>query len=158
MNKLIYTCIFGCLFLLASSCEDPIELESDFENSQLVIDAWLNNSATAQFITLTESQDYFDNRLPTPITGAEVTVSSDENIFEFIDIGNGQYEWNSDVGLGNVGDEFTLKVIRGNDVYTASTKINRVPEIDSISIYFEEAQFGNDAGIFCRSLRKRFCW
>ncbi len=149
MIKYTYiTAIFSLLIL--TSCEDVITVDNGFETSQLVVDAWITNEGGQQTIQLTESQDYFDNRLPTGITDAEVTVTNGTNTYEFTHDVDGIYVWSPTMGntLGSIGDEFTLTINKDDKIITSTTTLNPVPEIDSISIYFETDAFGADDGYF----------
>lgn len=144
--------ITAVLLLAATlmSCEDPIDVDTGFENGEIVVDAWINNESTPQTIKLLLSQDYFDNRLPTPITDGTVTISSTGADYIFAHQGEGAYTWTPTAGetLGSVGDTFQLTVAAGGLSYTASTTIYDAPEIDSISIYLEDEAFGADEGLF----------
>ena len=145
LGLLLFTSVFY------TACEDVIEVDNGFESSQLVIDAWINNNAgETQYIYLSLSQDYFDNRLPDAITNAEVTVSTFSNTYTFEGNGNGEYSWTPPAGgkMGNVGDDFTLTVNIDGEVYKSQTRLNPSPEIDSISIYFEDEAFGADDGLY----------
>lgn len=134
-----------------TSCEDPIEVDNGFEEAQLVVDGWINNSIDeTQIITLTLSQDYFDNRLPDPVNDAQVSVSNGLTTFDFEPIGDGKYAWTPESGgrIGDIGDNFTLSINYNGEELTSSTSLNRVPEIDSISIYFEDDTFGDNDGLY----------
>jgi hypothetical protein len=147
-----YTYILAVITIVGlASCEDAITVDNGFEASQIVVDAWITNEAGPQMIEVTESQDYFDNRLPTVITNAQVTITNGSQVFDFIHISDGKYTWTPTTGgevLGNIGDEFTLKIEVDNKTLTSTTQLNRVPEIDSISIFFEGDAFGADDGYF----------
>lgn len=144
--------ITAVLLLAATviSCEDPIDVDTGFENGEIVVDAWITNESTPQTIKLLLSQDYFDNRLPTPITDGTVTISSTGADYIFAHQGEGAYTWTPTAGetLGSVGDTFQLTVAAGGLSYTASATIYDAPEIDSISIYLEDEAFGADEGLF----------
>lgn len=146
--------IFSALLILSilyTSCEDTIEVDNGFESSQLVIDAWINsNIDETQTIILSLSQDYFDNRLPDPISDATVNVSSPTGSYDFVHTENGQYQWTPEAGknIGEIGDTYTLTVDYNGNTFTSSTQLNPVPEIDSIRIYFEDEAFGADEGLY----------
>jgi hypothetical protein len=148
--KYIYaTLILGSIIF--SSCEDPIEVDNGFETPKLVVDAWINNNVDEiQIISLSFSQDYFDNRLPDPITDATVNVTSSSNSYDFEHIGNGQYSWTPESGsnIGEVSDTFTLSINYQGENITSTTILNPTPEIDSISIFFEDDFFGADNGLY----------
>ncbi|MEE9438685.1 MAG: DUF4249 domain-containing protein [Saprospiraceae bacterium] len=141
-----YLSILFLLLFIFISCEDVIDVDSGFEESQIVIDAWITNQSSTQIITLTESQDYFDNRLPTPIENALVTVTNGSVIHQFEDVGDGKYSWTPGMNqtIGDVGNTMVLNVAVGEKSYIAQTEIDPVPEIDSIKIFFEDQVIGVD--------------
>jgi len=145
------------LSILYTSCEDAIDVDNGFESSQLVIDAWINNNVDeTQIISLSLSQDYFDNRLPDPITDASVIVSTSTDSYNFEYTEDGKYSWTPPSGgsIGEIGDTYTLTVDYNGETYTSSTLLNPVPEIDSISIYFEDEAFGADDGLYAELYAK----
>lgn len=139
-------------------CEDPVTLDSRFQEPQLVVEAWLNNISEPQEIILTESQDYYDNRRPTPVTDAQVVVCQTENqqptanCFVFDHQGEGRYVWSPAPGetLGEVGTEFGLGIQRGDEQFAAISTMQRTASIDSISFQFEEERLGQDAGLYAQ--------
>jgi len=140
------------------SCEDPIELDSTFEGEDLVIDAWVDNQNTDQEIRLSFSQDFFDNRLPTTITSADVSIVNGNTRFTFTHQEDGRFVW-SPTGtetLGAVGDELRLEVIYDEELYTSTTQIFRVPPIDSISFQFEDTGLGIDEGFYAQAYIRDF--
>ncbi|HPK10220.1 MAG TPA: DUF4249 family protein, partial [Saprospiraceae bacterium] len=71
----IYTYLFIALVCFGlMSCEDVVDIDTQFEKPQMVVDAWVNNSPTSQIIKLTWSQNYFDNQIPVGIEDATVKV------------------------------------------------------------------------------------
>lgn len=151
--------LFPLLALFLYSCEDPVTLESRFEGPELVVEAWLNNVSEPQTILLTETQDYYANRLPTPVTDAQVIVCQTENqqpttnCFVFDHQGEGRYVWEPAAAgqtLGEVGTEFGLGIQRGERQYASLTTMNRTATIDSISFQFEEESLGLDEGLYAQ--------
>jgi hypothetical protein len=154
------------LFLLTSfiafalfSCEDPVTLESRFQEPELVVEAWLNNASEPQTILLTETQDFYDNRLPTPITDAQVVVCQTvdqqptANCFIFDHQGEGRYVWEPATAgqtLGEIGTEFGLGIQRGEEQYASISTMNRTATIDSISFQFEEEALGLEEGLYAQ--------
>lgn len=151
MNYKYILLAFVLSSMLYMSCEDPIDVDNGFETPQLVIDAWINNNMDeTQIISLSLSQDYFDNRLPDVINDANVLVVTGTESFVFTNIGDGKYAWTPPTGgsIGEVGDSYTLNVEYDGDTFVSTTQLNPVPEIDSIRIYFETEAFGADDGLF----------
>ena len=156
MKKLL---ILPLLALLLANCEDPVTLDSRFEGPELVVDAWLNNISEPQTVILTESQDYYANRLPTPVTDAQVVVCETVDqmpttyCFIFAHRGEGRYVWEPTTTgetLGEVGMEFGLGNQRGDKQYAAVTTMNRTAQIDSISFQFEEESLGLEEGLYAQ--------
>ncbi len=146
-------------FLLLN-CEDPIDVESGFTTPQLVVEAWLTNESENQTISLTLTQDFYDNRLPTGLEDATVIVcrTDDQACFPFVHQDSGRYVWTPQPGevLGEIGDEFALAIERGDDRYVSLTSMNRVPAIDSISFQFEEEALGLDEGLYAQLYARDF--
>jgi len=112
------------------------------------VDGWITTEAVDQTITLSESQPYFDNEFPAPITGASVVVESNGQTFNFIENEPGEYTWTSGGSrLGSVGESFNLLINDGDDSYISSSTVGRVPPIDSIGQEFEEESTFGVAGV-----------
>ncbi len=154
---------YSALILIAlfiTSCEDVIDVDANFQESKLVIDAWINNNPESQTIRLTKSQNYFDSTFAQTVTGADIKVIKN-SIEEFIfsDMGDGNYIWvpdSSNDRLGEVGDVFSLEVNYDGDEYQAQTQLNRTAIIDSLQIFFqEEEELGYDTIGYYGSLYAR---
>ena len=148
MKNLLY--IFIGLFLF-QSCEDIIEVQLDEGEVLLVVDAWLNNENDTQQIRLSTTAPYFDSQQTPAVENATVTVSSDTGeTFDFNHIGNGIYEWvpQVDETLGDIGTNYELNIFADGVTYTSSTRLNRVPVIDSITQEFIDDDPFRDEGIY----------
>ena len=146
------------LAALMLSCEQEIKLDSRFEEPQLAVEAWLNDQSEPQTIILTESQDYYDNRLPTPVEDAQVIVCEvvdslpTNNCFIFVHQDSGRYVWTPDQGesLGAVGTSYGLGIQRGEEQFAAVSTMSRTATIDSLSFQFEEESLGLDEGLYAQ--------
>lgn len=148
IRRVIY--IFSAMIFF-TSCEDVIEVESGIEQSQLVVDAWLDNLDREQKVRLTQSQDYFDSNFAGAVQGAEVNLTiNGERSIEFTETAQGDYTWTPQTmdEMGVVGDTYELEIIIGDEVYKAQSEMKRVPKIDSISQVFEEKSLGIPEGIY----------
>lgn len=139
--------------LILTNCEDPIEVPSQFEAPQLVIDAWLTDVPDQpQTIRLSETVPYFAGGEPKLIEGASVTVCRDNGAtcFDFVDTGRGNYVWTPAAGesLGQVGDVFTLQMEVDGANYTSTTDLARTAMIDSISVFFEPESIFTPEGLY----------
>lgn len=146
------------LFLGLVSCEDVIEVDSGFESSTLVVDAWIDNLERPQMIRLTQSQDYFDNSFTAAVTNAEVSVEVNGRKYDFVSDGEGNYTWtpSPDEVLGQVGEQFLLTINHEGKTYQGTSIMNRVPEIDSIAQVYEEEQLGFPEGNYAELIAKDF--
>ena len=150
--------LFPLTALFLYACEDPVTLESRFQEPELVVEAWLNNISEPQTILLTETQDYYANRLPTPVTDAQVVVCQTinqqptANCFVFDHQGEGRYVWEPAPGqtIGEVNMEFGLGIQRGEKQYASLSTMNRTATIDSISFQFEEESLGLEEGLYAQ--------
>ena len=130
-------------FLLLSlfACEDQITPELEEAPPILIIDAFLTTQDSIQTVRIVQSRSYFDNSPLAGVNGAVVTVvNSNGNVVEFADMGQGLYQWMPDQNgpIAVEQDSLTLNIAIGEDVFQAGSKVNRVPEIDSVTFRFEE--------------------
>ncbi|MFN4145072.1 MAG: DUF4249 domain-containing protein [Runella sp.] len=129
--------------LLFSSCEDVIDLDIPAGESQLVVDGWITNQPKTQTIRLTQSAPFFDNTPARPVLGASVTVTDDRGkTFVFKDEkNNGTYLWQPATPrdtLGRIGGTYRLLIKTANEEYSATSRLNRVPRIDSLNFFPDE--------------------
>ena len=143
--------------LAVMSCEDVIEIVTEDAPSILVVDAWLNDQLVDQTINLTYSQPYFDSSPAKPVLGAAISITGNNNTYNFEDQGDGNYIWNpsNGIGLGKVGDEFALKIEWDGKSYVAYSKMNRSPVIDEITQELREGELGPD-GIYTQFFARDF--
>ena len=140
------------IIILASivlfSCEDKIDLSSKLKNteSQLVVDAFINNLPETQTVVLSGTQPFYDNTSQKLISGATValTDANTGTVFPFTETEMGKFvsSTNGDLMLV-VGHEYALSINYKDENFVAYSKMNRVVPIDSIQ--FEEAEtFGGE--------------
>ncbi len=139
-------------FFVFSACEDVIDVELQEGETSLVVDGWIDNLAREQVITLTLSQAFFDNTTPTGIEDAVVSLQrSDNSQIQFIHQGSGRYVHDGSVEtLGGIGEVLDLSIEYEGNLYTASSRINRVPMLDSIGVEFREDDIFSPDGLFAQ--------
>lgn len=140
MIRRIIPCLLIASTLLLLSCDDVISVDTGTTEAILNVDAWINNKSEVQVINLTFTQDYFDNEsLPPPVTGATVTVTDEAGkayIFHEDTVSkDGAYRWRPEAGetIGAVGTRYTLDVYYNGETFVATSRMGRVPAIDSIT-------------------------
>lgn len=150
----------GLMLALMTSCTDVIDIDADFTEAELVVDAWVNQRSATQTIHLSLTQDYFEAAVPPAATGATVEI---DNLTQgtkllFADQGNGSYEWTPNPGgtIGDIGDEFILTVNYNGQTYSATSSLNRVPTVDSIVTEFREPELGDPEGYFAQFYARDF--
>ncbi|NRB63259.1 MAG: DUF4249 domain-containing protein [Saprospiraceae bacterium] len=153
-NIKIRSAIFILLGGIIMSCEDPIEVPSDFSDAQLVVDAWITNESKPQTIRLSQSIDYFEGGEAPNVSGATVQVCNGRSgaCFMFEEEANGIYTWTpqGQERLGVVGDNYTLTIAVAGRSYLGSTATNRTTRIDSIALNREEGSIFFEEGIYAQ--------
>ncbi|GAB4026311.1 DUF4249 domain-containing protein [Spirosoma koreense] len=119
-----------------SSCTTVIDAKLDTGPTELSVDANLTDQPGPQTIRLTQTAPYFDSNTPPAATSATVTVVDDTGkTYAFLDPDNdGYYTWQptGKDTLGHIGRTYQLTIGYQGETYRASSKLNRVPPIDSL--------------------------
>ena len=132
------------LSLTMMSCEDVIQLDVPKTEPYLVVDGSITNLAGEQVIKLSKSQDLLSLATVEGVKNATVKVTDDlGKTYEFKDLKNiGKYVWTpakpTDI-MGVVGRTYALEITAEGEKYTAVSKLNRVPKIDSIVYKLDDA-------------------
>ena len=134
--------------LLFSACETVIDPSLEAAEPVLVVDAWINNKPSLQVVKLSKTQSYFDKTIPAGVTGAQVSIEdSDGKVYVFTESKPGVYTW-TPIGnevFGETGLHYELKISAEGESFKASTKMGRVPPMDSITFRIQEGnQFVTD--------------
>lgn len=132
------------LSAMLMSCEDVIQLDIPKADPYLVVDGSITNVAGEQVIKLTKSQDLLSLATVEGVKNATVKVTDNlGKIYEFKDLkNNGKYVWTpakpTDI-MGVIGRIYTLEINAEGENYKATSKLNRVPKIDSIVYKLDDA-------------------
>lgn len=162
--KLLFL-LFGAL--LFTSCEDPIDITLDQGESQLVVDAFINNLNEKQIVKLMMSTPYFDNSSKAYAEGAVIELrDSSGRVYNFTPETNGVYSYTPIAGddFCKVGTKYELVIKYKGEEFYANSLVNPVPPIDSIRITEEDDPFAGKkvklAEFFANDLKGRrdFYW
>lgn len=162
MKHIIQYVTFLLVSLALVSCETVIDADLDTGPVQLSVDGTLTDQPGPQTIRLTQTAPYFNNGAPPVASGATVTVTdSTGRTFAFTDPDNdGYYSWKPGAKdtLGRIGQTYQLLITYQGDTYRASSRMNRVPTVDSIIFRKEKINplsttEGYQAEFFARDLR-----
>ncbi|PWK28136.1 uncharacterized protein DUF4249 [Arcicella aurantiaca] len=167
-NSFIRYSLFAVSALFLISCEDVISLDVQKTDPYLVVDGSITNLAGEQVIRLTKSQDLLSEATPEGVKNATVKVTDNlGKVYEFKDLKNeGKYVWtptNATEVMGVIGKTYSLEIQSEGEIYKASSKLNRVPKIDSIVYKLDDANVrqtgdgkpkkGYDAQFYARDLK-----
>ena len=157
MTRFTYTHVLWMLcgwLVLATSCEDPIDVTLDQGEAQVTVDAFINSAVETQTIRLTMTGGYFDNVPNNGVTdGAVKVIDQNGNEFPFVHQSDGFYTWTPDtVGpyMDQVETAYTLEITANGQTYQAISILNPVPPIDSVTYEFEEAELGQPEGYYAQ--------
>ncbi|MBN2609966.1 MAG: DUF4249 domain-containing protein [Bacteroidales bacterium] len=133
INKNMYWLL---ILFITLSCEEVIEIDLNSSKPVIVAEGVIEKDSTA-WIKLSYTSDYFTSEESVKISDAVVQIVNESGNSEtLIHIGNGYYK-----GSKIIGSEeglYTLSMQINNETYSATTTINNVSEI--ISVSFEETE------------------
>lgn len=141
--KTIKKLIFIVLVLSFISCEKEIKLKLDGSEPKIVIEAKVTNKEGigACEVIIKKSSDYFSYTTGEPITAATVIISDDSGNSEvLVELKDGVYSSISMVGVP--GREYTMDVRIGNETYSATSTMQPIIPIESITQKFNDILFG----------------
>lgn len=153
MQKIAKLIIVLVAIILTTSCEDVIDLNLDNAAPRLVVDAsivWTKGTDGAnQTIRLTTTAPFYNNSVPAA-NGAIVSVTSNNQVFQFVEDGNtGNYICQNFVP--EIGETYFLNIIYNGVTYVATEKFIASPSISNV-VQTEEGGFlGTDKEV-------RFLW
>ncbi len=141
--------LFFLLLVLAglSSCEDVVDVKLDEGQTLLAVDGWVTDQPGPYTIGLSTTAPYFNNQPAPGARGAEVTITDNEGNRETLQEAEpGKYL--TQTLRGKTGNSYTLNIKWNGEEYTARTRINRVPAIDSLGIRFRKGGGFMDEGYY----------
>lgn len=134
------------LILSVYSCTERIDVDLDQQKfARIVVEGNISTDTTAHVVKLTKTADYFDNQPPAPVSGAQVTIASDSELYELVETpaNSGVYLTAPDV-FGKVGAEYRLKIVLDEEIggakeFEAATEIFPINQLDSIALKYYES-------------------
>ena len=129
------------------SCTDVVEVDLANGGNRLVVEAsiqWKKGTlGQNQSIRLSSSTDYFDQNTNTPVTGASVIVTKDNDGAQFVfeDQNNGLYIANN--FIPELNQSYSLEIINNGNTYNANETLVSVVPIKEI-IQTTENGFSTD--------------
>lgn len=130
------------LFITLTSCTERIDIELNDSYTRLVVDGAITTDTMAHTVRLSTTSSYYYN-LPAPsVSGARVSITDGVMTYNLNEDSAGVYRTASNV-FGVNGRTYTLKVqlaspVGGFTDYEASSTLNPIEELDSITLQFNE--------------------
>jgi len=145
-NKFIASFLIISTVIGFIACEDKISPALEKADPILVVDAWINNLPETQTIVLTLTQPYLENTLPVGVSGATVSITDNQSkVYNFNETDKpGYYSWKPIGGevFGKIGNNYTLTIKLKGEIFISSSKMGRVPTVDSITFETEKETGG----------------
>ncbi len=148
MKNILFVASFLALILFG--CEYPQKVTLDNGKPQLAVDGWIYNTPGPYEIKLTFTNNYFDNSSPKVISDAKVVIEDKDTLGNIIAdtlvFNNSKQAFVTTKLNGTISHTYTLKISALGEEFVSSSKLNRVPPVDSLYSEFEKAGLGNDEG------------
>ncbi|HOP02841.1 MAG TPA: DUF4249 family protein [Tenuifilaceae bacterium] len=142
-TKILSIAILSVLFFL-SGCTERIDIELDSSYARCVIYGEITTDTTQHKVTVRRTGDYYGEYAPIGISGANVSISDGDNVFELSEDPEnpGVYLTQDDV-YGIPGRIYTLNVSNVDllddgimQSYEATSELRQVAEPDSIDVLY----------------------
>src|ERR1700754_2626755 len=135
---------FALLLLLGlvSSCEKAIDLKLDNSAPQYVIEGTVSDQAGGAKVLVSQSKKFTDDNSFVGVTGAQVSVESDGNVYQFDATGTGVYQNLTLTGIP--GHTYNLTVTINGKTYTSVSTMPQPVTLDSIYVVDDEFSTNKD--------------
>ena len=121
------------LIIIFHSCEKVIDIETEFDDKRLVIDANISKHRDSidgiASVKLSETIPYFSDQ-ESIVKNASVKIETNQIVYNLI-YNNDKKEYSSIIENIN-NEEFVLSIIRNENTYTSSEKLITTPKIKSV--------------------------
>lgn len=121
------------LIFIFQSCEKVIDIETEFDDKRLVIDANISKHRDSidgiASVKLSETIPYFSDQ-ESIIKNASVKIETNQIVYNLV-YNNDKKEYSSIIENINK-EEFVLSIIRNENTYTSSEKLITTPKIKSV--------------------------
>jgi hypothetical protein len=131
--------LLTAMMVILLSCEKDVILDlSDIEGRYLIVEANIDDSRVRQMIRLYRSSSFYDSEKGLPVSNAIISISDGNSDYYFSEAesekNQGNY-YNLELSTEMViGKEYHLTVRDEGKVYTATSTLKPVPDVDSVSL------------------------
>lgn len=142
--KAINILYLSIVIILLNSCTKIIDIDLKDADKKIIIEANLIEG-THDFVTkVSKTSNYFESGAPTTVSTAVVTLNDGTTTLTLANLGNGIYSLPSYVATENT--TYTLTVVEGTDVYTATSTMPQKIQLDSLIFEYIPASTFNEEG------------
>ena len=121
------------LLIIFHSCEKVIDIETEFDDKRLVVDANISKHRDSidgiASVKLSETIPYFSDQ-ESIVKNASVKIETNQIVYNLV-YNNDKKEYSSIIENINK-EEFVLSIIRNENTYTSSEKLITTPKIKSV--------------------------
>lgn len=121
------------IIIIFHSCEKVIDIETEFDDKRLVIDANISKHRDSidgiASVKLSETIPYFSDQ-ESIVKNASVKIETNQIVYNLV-YNNDKKEYSSIIENINK-EEFVLSIIRNENTYTSSEKLITTPKIKSV--------------------------
>ena len=121
------------LIIIFHSCEKVIDIETEFDDKRLVVDANISKHRDSidgiASVKLSETIPYFSDQ-ESIVKNASVKIKTNQIVYNLV-YNNDKKEYSSIIENINK-EEFVLSIIRNENTYTSSEKLITTPKIKSV--------------------------
>lgn len=138
------------IYFLITSCTEVINLDlNKGENNRLVVEGSITTEKKIQWIRLSRSGDYFVNQSSSAELGAQVSVSTDDTTFNYIDPDNdGVYVTDKEVSA-KAGKTYSLNIqLNNGEQFSAESYMKPILPMDSITYRYVKSDIPVEEGYF----------
>jgi hypothetical protein len=138
----IYILILTAFSGIMVSCVEEIEIDLDSTYTRLVVEGEITTDTTEHWVKLSTTSDYFENEEPPVVSGATVTISDGNNVYELKEKNPGTGIYYTAPGVyGIPGNTYKLDIklqqpIGNHAEYSAESKLKPIGTIDSIGVKY----------------------
>ena len=133
------------------SCDEPYTIDTDQQESQIIVEALLTNELKQHFVKISETTGFYSSGQTPRVSEATVLVTDDQgNSFTYVEDQEDPGRYLSEIPFqGEVGVTYTLMIIINGQTISSSETMMRVTTIDSLTynIDEEEKKYLEDHGI-----------
>jgi hypothetical protein len=145
MKRILFYILITAALLQA--CEEPINVRFNESGSKkLILEGSITTDTIPHSITLSWSSDFFSGEPQQMVKNADLTITDGEKSFKLNETKPGVYLTEPSV-YGESDKTYTLRIkLEDGSEYSASDRLNSLPEVDSVTVRDTILYQGPDKG------------